>query len=102
MDTRARVDADGSIRLPPEVSRSMGWKSGSYLELERQGERLGLRRVEIEPFAEAMKAPSAAAFDDVLEKQQASRDEAFRAFEERVQGAGDAPEEAPPGAEGVG
>ena len=91
---RIRIAQDGSLRLPDEVAKPLGWRSGSYLDLEVEGEVVKLRRVEVDPFAAALEKPDEGAFEKILEKQRKSREEAFRSFDERVK-RGDVPEVRP-------
>jgi len=83
-ESRIRIGPDGSFRLAPEMMERLGWKSGSYLEVSVEGDNVRLRRIEVDPFVEAMKKPDEGAFEKILEQQKKSREEAFRRFEERV------------------
>jgi AbrB family looped-hinge helix DNA binding protein len=81
---RIRIAPDGSFRLPARVAEKLGWKSGSTLEVVVDGEEVRLRRIEVDPFAEAVKAPDAGAFEKILGQQRQSQEEAFRTFEEKI------------------
>jgi len=91
---RIRITPDGSVRLPADVTEKLGWQTGSYLEVSVEGDTVKLRRIEVDPFAEALKKPDERAFEKILEKQKKSQDEAFKTFEERVK-RGDIPEVRP-------
>jgi AbrB family looped-hinge helix DNA binding protein len=81
---RIRISPDGSLQLPKEVLEKLGWRPGSYLEFSVEAGALHLRRVEVDPFAEAIKKPDADAFEQILSQQKKSQEAAFRTFEERV------------------
>ncbi len=84
MSHRLRVAPDGSIRLPAELMEHLGWKTGSYIEFEKKGERLHLWRVEVDLFAEAVKKPDDDAFDKIMKKQKESQSKAFKDFEKKI------------------
>ncbi|MBI4603283.1 MAG: AbrB/MazE/SpoVT family DNA-binding domain-containing protein [Planctomycetes bacterium] len=92
--SRLKIAADGSLELPVELREALGWKTGGYLEATVEGESLKLRAVEVDLFAEALKAPDPDSFEKILERQKKSREEAFKAFEEKVK-RGDGPEVRP-------
>jgi bifunctional DNA-binding transcriptional regulator/antitoxin component of YhaV-PrlF toxin-antitoxin module len=70
--------------LPKNLVEELGWKSGSFLEIAVEGESVSVRRIEVDPFAEAAKKPDEGAFDRILQEQKKSRDAAFRAFDEKT------------------
>ena len=76
--------ADGSLRLPKDVLEKLGWQAGNYLEVLVEGGAVHLRRVEVDPFVEALKKPEADAFEKILTQQKKSKEAAFKTFEERV------------------
>jgi bifunctional DNA-binding transcriptional regulator/antitoxin component of YhaV-PrlF toxin-antitoxin module len=82
--SRIRVSPDGSLRLPGELTEKLGWTTGSYLEVLVEGDTLRLRRIEVDPFAEALKKPDAGMFEKLLEKQKKSQEDAARIFEEKI------------------
>jgi bifunctional DNA-binding transcriptional regulator/antitoxin component of YhaV-PrlF toxin-antitoxin module len=82
--SRIRVSPDGSLRLPRETTEKLGWTTGSYLEVLLEGDSVRLRRVEVDPFAEALKKPDAGMFEKLLEKQKKSQEDAAKAFEEKI------------------
>jgi hypothetical protein len=91
---RIRIAADGSLRLPREITEKLGWGTGNHLEVSLDRETVRLTKVEVDPFAEALKKPDEGAFEKILKKQKKSQQEAFEAFEERVK-KGDFPEPRP-------
>ena len=91
---RIRISQDGSLRIPEDVATTLGWRSGSYLEVEVEGEVVKLHRIEVDPFAAALEKPDESAFEKILEKQRKSREDAFRSFDDRVK-RGDVPEVRP-------
>jgi bifunctional DNA-binding transcriptional regulator/antitoxin component of YhaV-PrlF toxin-antitoxin module len=92
--TRLRLGPDGSLRIPGDILKTLGWKEGSYLEVAAEGDALALRRIEVDPFAEALRKPDEGAFDRIMEEQKRSQDEARRTFEERIR-KGDVPPRRP-------
>jgi AbrB family looped-hinge helix DNA binding protein len=94
LERRTRIDQDGTLRLPAEVSERLGWKPGTYLEVTLDGDAARLRRIEVDPFEEALRKPDADAFEKLLEKQKKSREDAIRSFDDRVK-RGDVPEVRP-------
>ena len=81
---RIRIASDGSLQFPKDVLDKLGWQAGSYLELSVEGSAVHLRRIEVDPFAEALRKPEADAFEKILGQQKKSQEEAFKTFEERV------------------
>ena len=67
-----------------EVVEKLGWSTGSYLQVSVDGDAVKLARVEVDPFAEALKKPDADAFEKILGKQKKSQEEAFKSFEEKL------------------
>jgi len=82
--TRIRVAEDRSIRLPREVMEKLEWDSGHYLELEVGENTVRLKRVEVDPFTEAVKAPDPDTFDKILKEQIESQQKAFDTFDEKI------------------
>ena len=60
------------------------WSGSHYLEVTLDEEGVRLRKVEVDPFAEAMKQPDSAEFDRILSQQRQSQEDAFKAFEAKV------------------
>ena len=81
---RIRIAADGSLRLPEAMMQSLGWKTGSFLEVTVEGGDARLHRVEVDPFAEALRKPEPDAFERILAQQKKSQEEAFKGFEEKI------------------
>ena len=81
---RIRIAPDGSIRLPAQTVEKLGWKTGSTLEVLVETDRVTLRRLEVDPFAEALKKPDTDAFEKILDQHKKSQEDAFRSFEEKV------------------
>ena len=91
---RIRIAEDGSLRLPEEISERLGWLTGSYLAVTVEGSAVRLERVEVDPFAEALRKPDADAFDKILAQQRQSEEDALRSFDDRIR-EGDVPEPRP-------
>ena len=85
---RIRIAADGSLKLPKEVTERLGWHTGSYLEVAVKGEKIELTRIEVDLFAEAAKKPDVDAFDRILSKQKETRAKAAEEFEVRIKDPG--------------
>ena len=64
--TRIRISADGAIRLPEELLEKLEWASGHYLEFAIEENGVRLEKVDVDPFAEAMKKPDPSEFDRLL------------------------------------
>src|SRR5262245_2612048 len=86
MLARIKIAPDGSLRLPHELIDRLGWKTGSTLEVSEDGGIVRLQRLEVDPFAEAQRAPEPDAFEKRLEADRKRQDEARRTFEERLKG----------------
>jgi bifunctional DNA-binding transcriptional regulator/antitoxin component of YhaV-PrlF toxin-antitoxin module len=84
MAERIKIAADGSIKLPPELRKKLGWISGCYLEFAVDGERVAFRKVEVDVFAEAAKKPDEDSFKKALKKQKESQSKANEEFERRI------------------
>ncbi len=82
--TRIRILPDGSVRVPRELTDKLGWGSGSYLEVSVKGDTVSLRRVDVDIFAEAARAPDKDAFEKIMKKQQESREKAAKDFEVKI------------------
>ena len=82
---RIRISPDGSLRLPRDISERLGWTTGSYLEVTVNGDKVELRRVEVDLFAEATKKPDADAFEKIMKKQKESAQKAAEDFEVKIQ-----------------
>lgn len=83
-ETRIRIGADGTIRLPEEILEQLQWAPGHYLELAITDAELRLEKIDVDPFEEAMKKPDPSEFDRILGEQEKSREDAFKAFEEKL------------------
>jgi antitoxin component of MazEF toxin-antitoxin module len=84
MDSRLRIGAGGSLKLPRELLERLNWGSGSYINVAIEGDCLKLRRVEVDPFAEAARPPDPDAFDRLLKQQRDSQSKAFKTFDEKM------------------
>ncbi len=82
--TRIRISADGAIRLPEELLEKLEWAPGHYLEFVIEENGVRLEKVDVDPFAEAMKKPDPSEFDRLLGEQKKSQEDAFKAFEENI------------------
>ena len=91
MGLRIKIAPDGTLRLPKEIADRLGWKTGSTLEVSEEGGVVRLERLEVDPFAEAQKAPEPDAFEKRLAADRKRQEEARRTFEERLK-AKDLPE----------
>jgi hypothetical protein len=94
MGTRIKLGSDGSLRLPGDLLDRLGWKSGSFIEASEDGGAVRLERVEVDPFAEAMKPPDPDALEKALEAEKRSRAAALASFEEKLR-SGKVPEARP-------
>ncbi len=83
-ETRIRISADGAIRLPEKLLEELEWASGHYLEFAIEENGVRLQKVDVDPFAEAMKKPDPSEFDRLLGEQKKSQEDAFKAFEENI------------------
>ncbi len=83
-EARIRISADGAIRLPEELLEKLEWASGHYLEFAIEENGVRLEKVDVDPFAEAMKKPDPSEFDRLLGEQKKSQEDAFKAFEENI------------------
>ncbi len=83
-EARIRISADGAIRLPEKLLEELEWASGHYLEFAIEENGLRLEKVDVDPFAEAMKKPDPSEFDRLLGEQKKSQEDAFKAFEENI------------------
>ena len=81
---RIRILPDGTLRVPRELTDKLGWGSGSYLEVSVKGDTVSLRRVEVDPFAEAVKSPDANAFEQIMKRQEESAKQAAKDFETKI------------------
>jgi hypothetical protein len=84
MAQRIRINPDGSIKLPGEILDSLKWTTGSYLEIEQKGDRLQIRRIEVDLFAEAMKQPDPDTIEKILQKQKETTKKAAEDFEKKI------------------
>ncbi len=82
--TRIRISADGAIRLPEKLLEKLEWASGHYLEFAIEENGVRLQKVDVDPFAEAMKKLDPSEFDRLLGEQKKSQEDAFKAFEENI------------------
>ena len=82
--TRIRIGPDGAIRLPDDLLEKLDWSRGHYLEITVDGDAVRLEKVQVDPFAEAMKKPDPSEFDRILGEQKKSQADAFKAFEEKI------------------
>ena len=94
MGTRIKIGSDGSLHLPRDVLDRLGWKTGSFLEVSEADGAVHLVRVEVDPFAEAMKPPDPDALERALEAEKKSRADALASFEEKLR-SGKVPEARP-------
>jgi len=83
-NTRIRIGPDGSVKVPRELTDKLGWGSGSYLEVSVKGDVVSLRRVEVDVFLEASKAPEADAFEKIMKKQKESAQKASKDFDRKI------------------
>lgn len=83
-EARIRISADGAIRLPEKLLEELEWASGHYLEFAIEENGVRLEKVDVDPFAEAMKKPDPSEFDRLLGEQKKSQEDAFKAFEENI------------------
>jgi bifunctional DNA-binding transcriptional regulator/antitoxin component of YhaV-PrlF toxin-antitoxin module len=83
-ESRLKIAADGTICLPERLRSELGWATGSTLEVKVEAGELRLRRIEVDPFAEARKEPDADQLERHLERQRQAREEAARRFDERL------------------
>ena len=94
MGTRIKISEDGSLRLPRDLLAKLGWKPGTFVEASDSGGAVRLDRVEVDPFAEAMKPPDPDALEKALEAEKAKRAAALESFEEKLR-SGKVPEARP-------
>src|SRR5262245_30403532 len=86
MCPRIKIAPDGSLRLPREIVERLGWKTGSTLEVTEESGVVRLERLEVDPFAEAQKAPEPDALEKRLAADRQRQEEARKVFEERLKG----------------
>ena len=81
------IEADGSVRLPPEILERWGVSPGRKVEAAVEKGRLVLRPLAIEgdPFAEGVKAPDAEGFEKALRKDAEEKARAREAFDRLLQ-----------------
>jgi bifunctional DNA-binding transcriptional regulator/antitoxin component of YhaV-PrlF toxin-antitoxin module len=84
LESRVKLAADGTLRLPPEILARLDWKTGSYIEVSVEDGTVRLRRLDVDLFAEALKKPAADSLETLLEKERKSRQDALKAFEEKL------------------
>jgi len=94
MGTRIKISADGSLHLPRDLLEKLGWKTGSFIDVSEVDGAVRLERVEVDPFAEAMKPPDPDALERALEAEKKSRAAALASFEEKLR-SGKVPEVRP-------
>ncbi len=82
--TRIRILPDGTIRVPRELTDKLGWGSGSYLQVTVKGDTVSLKRVEVDVFAEASKAPDADSFEKIMKRQEESAQKAAKDFDKKI------------------
>jgi len=80
------IDADGRVRIPPELLEEWGVSPGRSLEARVEKGRLVLRPVGIEgdPFAEGPKKPDEQGFEKALRKDAEEKERAREAFEKAL------------------
>ena len=49
LESRVKLAADGTLRLPPEILARLDWKTGSYIEVSVEDGTVRLRRLDVDP-----------------------------------------------------
>ena len=86
MATPLRIEADGSLRLPPEALAALGAVPGDELKLfiDTRGKSVRIERHSVDPWADAMKDKPSQDMEDLFAQQKQREAEADETFQKRL------------------